>query len=204
MRLLSQQELDAGRERAFAGQAPDEDLYVFGYGSLMWRPEAQFTDPVVASIDGWQRSFCLWQWRYRGTPEAPGLVLALEPGGRCEGLLFRVPARQVRAGAASVWNREMVGNGYRPLWLDAQTPAGRKRALTFIVNEASERYARGLSEEDAAQAIANACGHIGPSAVYLLETALKAAELGIDDPLLWRLEKRVAHIMRACIGETLG
>lgn len=173
------------------------DLWLFGYGSLMWKPELDFTESRPALLKGWHRRFCLWQWRYRGSRHRPGLMLALDRGGACRGVAYRIAAPGVREKVAAVWRREMGGNGYRPRWVKLTSMQGPVRALAFVVNQESERYAGRIPDEIVADHIASACGEAGASAEYLLETVLKCEELGIHDPFLWRLQELVAKRMHA-------
>ena len=162
----------------------------------MWKPELDFAEMRLATLRGWHRRFCLWQWRYRGTRERPGLMLALDRGGACRGVLYRIDGPGLRAKLAGVWRREMIGDGYRPRWVAAITAEERVPAITFVVNREGERYAGAMPDEEIAQFIAGACGHAGPSAEYLLETVTRCEELGIHDPGLWRLQKLVARQLR--------
>ena len=191
----SDADLSASLDRQLADH-DGGDLWVFGYGSLMWKPERDMRDCRPALLNGWHRRFCLWQWRYRGSRQSPGLVLALDRGGACRGLAWRIPAPDVRKKAWSLWKREMLGNGYRARWVTLTTVDGPMRALVFTANTESERYAGRLTDEMAADHIARACGEEGASAEYLLETVLKCEQLGIHDRFLWRLQELVAERMR--------
>jgi cation transport protein ChaC len=186
------------------GQVGDGDLWLFAYGSLMWKPEPEIADAErrVAVVAGWHRRFCLWQWRYRGSQDQPGLMLALDRGGACAGVALRVAGPGAVAKVASVWRREMIANGYRARWVVARLardqvsrPLPPVRALTFVVNRDGGRYAGRLDDTTIAAHIAAACGQRGPSAEYLLETVAHCAELGIHDRHLWRIQKLVAERM---------
>ena len=192
MPLLSSAEIDANRAETLAEVGHEDDIWLFVYGSLMWKPEPGLVDQVTATLDGWRRSFCIWQWRYRGTREAPGLMMALDVGGSCEGILLRAPGPDASARLASVWNREMIGRAYRPIWVEARTKARPVRAVTFVADRGTHRYAGDLPDKTVAGYIAKACGHIGPNAEYLLETYLHCKKCGIDDPLLENLQGLVA------------
>lgn len=194
-RQLSDEELSTWLDRILL-EHDEGDLWLFGYGSLMWKPELDFAESRPALLKGWHRRFCLWQWRYRGSRRHPGLMLALDRGGACRGVAYRIAAPGVRDKVATVWRREMGGNGYRPRWAKLITMHGPLRGLTFVANHAGERYAGRISDEIVADHIANACGESGASAEYLLETVLKCEELGIHDPFLWRLQEMVAERMR--------
>jgi cation transport protein ChaC len=195
MALAGEAELAASLAAALAdGPAPEDDLWLFAYGSLMWRPEPEIADAErrLATVAGWHRRFCLWQWRHRGTRAAPGLMLALDRGGSCTGIVLRVAGPGRDAKMQAVWRREMTGNGYRARWVTARTPDGPVRALTFVINDRGERYAGRLDDETVARHIATACGHRGPAAEYLLETVAHCEELGIHDRHLWKIQALVA------------
>lgn len=174
--------------------APDPGgLWVFAYGSLMWKPEIAFDAVQTAVVDGWQRRFCLWQRRYRGCQERPNLMLALVEGGSCAGMIYRLEGRDVAERLAPIWKREMIAYGYEARWVTAQTEAGSVPALAFVAWTDGPRYAGEMADEEIAARIASACGNVGPGAEYLLETAAKCAELGIEDEHLFRIEGLVAQ-----------
>ncbi|MEZ5831602.1 MAG: gamma-glutamylcyclotransferase [Dongiaceae bacterium] len=191
-KLRTDEELAAALDRILLDH-DEGDLWLFGYGSLMWKPELDFAESRPALLKGWHRRFCLWQWRYRGSRHHPGLMLALDRGGACRGVAYRIAAPGVRDKIAKVWRREMLGNGYLPRWVRLVTMQGGVRGLTFVANLAGERYAGRISDEIVADHMAHACGEGGSSAEYLLETVLKCEELGIHDPFLWRLQELVAE-----------
>ncbi|WP_284735645.1 gamma-glutamylcyclotransferase [Dongia deserti] len=197
---LTEEELSAWLDRILL-EHDEGDLWLFGYGSLMWKPDLDFAESRPALLKGWHRRFCLWQWRWRGSRHHPGLMLALDRGGACRGVAYRIAAPRVREKVAKVWEREMGGNGYRPRWVNLTTMQGALRGLTFVVNHEGGRYAGRISDEIAADHIASACGEAGTSAEYLLETVLRCEELGIHDPFLWRLQELVAERMRT-VDET--
>lgn len=173
----------------------ESDLWVFGYGSLMWKPEMEFAETRPALLNGWHRRFCLWQWRWRGSRRNPGLMLALDRGGACRGMAYRLAAPDVRAKVLKVWRREMTGNGYLPRWMTLRSVQGPLRGLVFVANTEGERYAGKIPDELIADHMAHACGEAGSSAEYLLQTVLRCEELGIHDRFLWRLQELVAERM---------
>jgi cation transport protein ChaC len=193
MRGLSKAEQAAYLEAALSGRDGAGGVWVFGYGSLLWKPEAEFVEGRLATVLGWHRRFCLWQWRHRGSLERPGLMLALDRGGAVTGVAYRIAGPDIRAGLAAVWRREMSGNGYRPRWVTARIAGARITALTFVAHRGGERYAGRLTDAQIADRIASACGHAGPSADYLFATAARCEELGIRDAHLWRLQSLVAE-----------
>jgi glutathione-specific gamma-glutamylcyclotransferase len=193
MRLLTDEEIAAHLEAALGARPEvDQELWLFAYGSLMWKPEFDFVEQHIATVRGWHRRFCLWQWRHRGTCDRPGVMLALDRGGSCQGVVYKLTGPDIRAKIGPVWRREMSANGYRPRWITATTDADPVLAIAFIANRKGERYAGRLTDEAIADRIAAACGHIGPSAEYLLETVVRCEELGIHDRHLWRMQALVA------------
>jgi len=193
-KLRTEAECDAYLDRILLDH-DEGDLWVFGYGSLMWKPEMEFAESRPALLNGWHRRFCLWQWRWRGSRRNPGLMLALDRGGACRGMAYRLAAPDVRAKVLKVWRREMTGNGYLPRWVTLRSMQGPLRGLGFVANAESERYAGKISDELIADHMAHACGEAGSSAEYLLQTVLRCEELGIHDRFLWRLQELVAERM---------
>ena len=120
-------------------------------------------------------------------------MLALDRGGSCVGIVYRVAGPDLRAKVVPVWRREMRGRGYQARWVSVHTGRRRVAAVTFVANREGERYAGRLSDEEIADKIASACGHIGPSAEYLLNTVAHCEELGINDRHLWRMQALVAE-----------
>jgi cation transport protein ChaC len=162
------------------------DLWVFAYGSLIWKPEIASVETRHARIYGYHRSLCLWSTINRGTPARPGLVLALDAGGSCEGLAFRVEGARVRTEFCRLWKREMMRGSYLPTWVSTHTPQGRVNALAFVMDRRLPTYAGRLSDEQVIDAL-GASGLCGSSADYLASTvdALKAH--GLADRQLARL-----------------
>lgn len=198
-RCLSDEELDASIRCVLAAHAPGEDVWVFGYGSLVWNPLFHFLERRTATLRGYHRRFCLWSIMGRGTPENPGLVLGLDRGGVCSGVAYRIAAHHAVAELRLLWRREMVVGSYCPRWLRVDSArhgaaAGRReeiRALAFVVNRDHANYAGRLSDERVASALATARGHIGASADYLLKTVEGLAAHGIHDRHLAGLRDRI-------------
>ncbi|GEO97928.1 hypothetical protein GCM10007887_13570 [Methylobacterium haplocladii] len=125
-------------------------------------------------------------------------MLALDRAGSCRGVAFRLDGHDAHATLMPVWRREMKGQGYVARWVAVATDRGPVTALTFVANHASDRYTGRLDEAAIADRIATGCGHLGPSAEYLLHTVAACAELGIHDPHLWRLQALVAERLEVC------
>lgn len=195
MPLLDNAELDRRYWATMAAAGNPQEVWVFGYGSLMWHPELDYQEERLAVVHGWHRRFCLWQWAYRATREQPGLMLALDRGGACKGMVFRLSGGDLKAKLNRVWEREMRADGYRPRWVQARTSAGIVPALTFVAHRGGRRYADVMEADRVAGIIARACGSKGPGASYLLETVLRCRALGIHDRYLWDLQRRVAMVL---------
>ena len=177
---------------------PDTDLWVFGYGSLMWDPGFTFVERHAATLPGYHRSFCVASHRYRGTPERPGLVLGLDRGGSCRGIVFRVATADVPATLDYLWEREMDNRVYLPRMLRVRLRAGRSAgglesvsACCFVVDRSHPQYCRGLDETAVVCRIAGCCGQRGPNIDYLANTVKHLKELGICDARLSDLYDRV-------------
>lgn len=167
-----------------------EELWVFGYGSLIWQPGFDFDDRRLAVLAGYRRAFCMTSIVYRGTPEAPGLVLALDadPVGRCAGVAYHVPAATAAATHAYLRERELVSYAYDEARVPLVLDDGRTvEAVAYVSNPAHPQYAGGLTLDEQAEVIARARGPRGPNADYLLNTVESLTALGLDDPDLARL-----------------
>jgi cation transport protein ChaC len=194
MHYLDDAELEASLDATLAGLAPGADAWLFGYGSLMWNPAIDYAEQRVATIHGYHRSYCLWLHGGRGSPERPGLMLALDRGGSCRGVAFRIPAAEARSELLLAWRREMFGGSYLARWVDARTPEGPVRAIAFVVNRAHPRYAGKLAVEEIAACIARAAGPLGTCTAYLTETLGSLEALGMRDPGLERIRDAVMLI----------
>ena len=177
---------EANRQAVLRGRF-DRDLWVFGYGSLIWDPAVHFDEIRLATITGWQRRFCMRIEGGRGTYERPGLMAALDQGGRCDGVAFRIPAALVAQETEPMWLREMFSGSYRPTFIEASTPQGPIEALTFLIDPENRRYIPDLSDEDTARIIATAEGRLGRNFDYLDSLVRHLQDLGIEDPDMCRL-----------------
>jgi len=167
-----------------------QDVWVYAYGSLIWRPEFDFVEKRFATLHGHHRSLCLWSRINRGTPEKPGLVFGLDRGGSCRGVAYRLPAKTIPETFQKLWAREMSMGAYVPKWLRCTTPAGDISTLCFVVNRDAVSYVPKLAIDQTLEIITHAKGRYGPCVEYVLQThhALEAA--GIRD-------KRLAAIATA-------
>jgi len=192
--LLSEEELEASLQEALASPYRDsDDVWLFAYGSLIWNPVLEYADRQVVTAHGWHRSFCMWSRVNRGTPEQPGLVLALDRGGRCTGVAYRVPAAVAVDELRLLWRREMLLGSYTPRWVHT-TQGGRAfRALAFVVNRDRPGYAGRLPPERIADILSGAHGKLGSGLDYLHMTVDGLATHGIRDPALLRLAAQVRN-----------
>jgi cation transport protein ChaC len=169
-----------------------KDVWVFGYGSLMWNPAINVLESRKAHVRGYHRTFCLTVGAGRGTPEQPGLMLAIDRGGSCSGVAHRIAENEVASELSILWLREMMSGAYEPRWLNADiVELGRRRALAFVSNRSHPRYEGQLAEERAARRIAAAKGLLGTNREYLYRTVDHLASLGIEDRPLRSLERQV-------------
>jgi cation transport protein ChaC len=182
--LLSDQALEGSLQAALANGPGQQDVHVFAYGSLLWNPESGFVDPTPARVYGYHRRFCLWSRINRGTPDRPGLVLALAHGGSCTGLVYRIPAAFAADTLRALWRREMLMGSYLPRWVRCSASDGRGKpitALTFVINRESAGYSGRLALVSQAQIIASGCGRYGHACDYLFNTQEALASLGLRD-----------------------
>ena len=190
-RYLSDEERTRQIEEALE-EAPDPDcIWVFGYGSLMWNPAFLFAERRIARIYGYHRQFCLWARAGRGSPQRPGLMLGLEPGGSCNGVAYRIAPELVQSELDVLWRREMNSGSYRPVWVPARTGEGTVPALTFSVNRSHERYIADLDLASTARYLAHGAGPLGLCCEYLFETVAHLRSLGVRDRHLEVLEAQV-------------
>ncbi len=180
----------------------DADVYVFAYGSLIWNPCMEHSGRINATVRGFHRRFCLWSNVYRGTPENPGLVLALDRGGACRGVAYRLHATVARKELALLWRREMFGGSYVAKWLNANTEDGPIRAIGFVMNHRSKAYAGRLADEQVVEKLATCRGHYGSGADYLCQTAAALRAAGLDDPHMDRLCDLLSarEVDMSCVG----
>jgi glutathione-specific gamma-glutamylcyclotransferase len=171
------------------------DTWLFAYGSLIWRPEVEHLESRKGTARGWHRSFCFRIVRFRGTREQPGLMMSLDRGGQCQGVLYRLSHRDLEAQFAKLVRREMTVKppNNLPRWIAVDTPEGPVSAVAFVMNRQSCFYTGRLPPEEVADVISRACGHWGSCAEYLHNTVAHLEEQGIHDRRLWRLQQLVAE-----------
>ena len=171
-----------------------EDLWVFGYGSLMWRPDFPYLERLKARLIGGHRSLCVYSFVHRGTPERPGLVLGLDRGGTCRGIAFRVSADARAATIAYLRAREQVNSVYREchrsVWLEGD-PARRVSALCYVADRGHPQYAGRLTLAEQLHFVRQGHGQSGANRDYVIATVHALEALGIRDSDLGRLAEQL-------------
>jgi cation transport protein ChaC len=185
--------------QALAPVPPGSDIWIFACGSLIWKPEFPIEEQRPALLRGWHRSFCIRLVRYRGTEDCPGLMMALDRGGACQGVVQRVAGKHAQERLDRLLRREMSvkPSTNRPRWVTAECGGVRVPAIAIAAHRDGFAYAGRHSLEETAAILARACGHWGSCAEYLMNTVAHLEALGIHDRYLWQLQERVAEEIRA-------
>lgn len=163
------------------------ELWVFGYASLIWRPEFHPIEQRLATVHGYHRSLRMRSRVNRGTPERPGLVFALLRGGCCRGMVYRVARHDSAMVLDLLWEREMITGVYDPRWLPCRTPHGTVQALSFTLSRQSPNFTGVLDDEEVVEVLRHARGRYGTTLDYLVRTAHCLAGHGIRDREIERL-----------------
>jgi glutathione-specific gamma-glutamylcyclotransferase len=171
--------------------AADGQLWVFAFGSILWKRRFAVAEERPARVRGWHRKFCIGpDTRYRGNPQAPGVMLSMDRGGQCRGMVLRMAEDGRDAALEHLLRNEPP---VPPAWLRAQTPLGEVRAIAFVTPRDFEGYCGGLCEAELADRLASAVGMWGSMAEYLLNTVQHLEAMGIRDAYLWRMQAMVAE-----------
>jgi len=168
-------------------QAGGGDLWLFAYGSLIWKADFPVVERRPARVHGHHRALKMWSRVNRGTPERPGLVFALLPGGSCQGMVLRVPGSAVEEVLPRLWEREMPHPVYDPRWLRCHTTAGVVSGLAFTLSRHSPQFTGELTAEQLRQIFTHARGRYGSTFDYAHQTLRELRALGIRDVSLERL-----------------
>jgi cation transport protein ChaC len=191
VRVLSDAELESSVQSLLQSHPAGEDIWLFGYGSLIWNPILHFEERHVAKLHGYHRRFCLWSHVGRGSLQKPGLVLGLDIGGSCRGVVFRIRAEHARNELRLLWRREMVLGSYCPRWLKVTTGEHELSAIAFIVNRNHPSYAGRLPLETVLKTMVGTRGYLGTPAEYLHETVRGLLAHGVRDAYLMEIRKRI-------------
>jgi glutathione-specific gamma-glutamylcyclotransferase len=184
----------------------DGDLWVFGYGSLMWRPGFDYLESALAFVYGYHRSLCIFSHVHRGTPQCPGLVLGLDRGGSCQGVAFRVAAAERAKTIAYLRERELVTAVYLERRVALRfAEGGGTKALAYVVDRGHEQYAGRLPPDEIARRVAEGVGASGDNPSYVRNTYEHLARLGVRDDALAEivqaLDKRSCRVTPPAAAE---
>jgi glutathione-specific gamma-glutamylcyclotransferase len=172
----------------FRAALPQGELWVFGYGSLMWSPCFRYREKHLARVHGYHRALCILSTRYRGTRSKPGLVMGLCQGGSCWGMAFRIPRTHIGRCLARLWHREMPRRVYQPRLVPVRLRGGSQvRALAFVADPGHPAYVRELDLHGRARLVAQGIGQRGPCIDYIRNTLDHMHEVGVRDPHLERV-----------------
>jgi cation transport protein ChaC len=206
-KILTEAERAASLDAALAAR-PAGDAWLFAYGSLIWNPTVHSVERRAVHVFGWHRAFCLTVCSGRGSPELPGLVLALDKGGECSGIAYRIEDAALRDELALLWRREMVSGSYQPAWVDIFDSTHRTRrigsALAFTIDPTDERYAGRLPSHEVVKILATASGFLGSAADYLFRTCEGLHASGIPDSEMDMLAETVREALETAVSARSG
>lgn len=193
--LWSRERIEHSLTETMRARPPSSDVWIFGYGSLIWNPLLHFDSRQCASLGGWHRSFCLRMIAGRGSAQAPGRMLALEPGGATSGVAFRLAELTIKEELRLVWAREMPTGVYRPIW-SAITLANGKAAMaiTFVADPTHPLHEKDTRVATVAPLIATASGSLGSNADYVFRLRSALTANGVTDAYVDRLADEVARL----------
>ena len=180
----------------------DSELWVFGYGSLIWNPALNYEEQRRCVIKGFEKKFCFWTTLSRGTVECPGLMMGLIEGDSCNGVAFRIDAKNAATELDVLFRREMSHYIYKQTWIEAQCVETNNtfKILTFVVDKENHRFVDNLSLEDIVRTIATAQGPLGRNCDYLFQLWDKMRELGFEESELEDLVYRVTEFQADSCG----
>ena len=199
--LWTQAQIDESLDKTMANRpntALSSDVWVFAYGSLMWNPVSRFEERDIATVEGYHRSFCIRIIAGRATPERPGRMLALEPGGTTEGVVLRIPQDRLNEELRILWIREMVTGAYTPTWAPFTTREGKTgHAIAFVANPAQVQYEANTQPATIAPLIANASGSMGTNAEYVFKLQCALADCNMKDGYIDALAHELSRVQSA-------
>ncbi len=193
---LTHEEREATRREFLAKISHDNGLWVFGYGSLLWNPAFHFTEWQPARLHGFRRRFCLQASIGRGSPEKPGLMLALDHGGSCNGRAFHIAPDKIESETDILWMREMVSGAYNARLIKIRLSHETVTGLTFVINRAHPRYIAEMDIEDTARLVSSGEGHLGTCRDYLNNTIAHLDEMKVKDRYLHELQQKIHELDR--------
>lgn len=191
--FISKNDLEQSRIDTLSQLNLTDGLWVFGYGSLMWKPEFPYIEKIIAKLEGYHRDFCVRAIISRGTPENPGLSLGLKPGGVTQGIVFKIAPEHIDKATIQLWEREMVTGILIPKWLPVKDDNTLIKALIFVVDETHIQFTD-LAPSEAAPIILTASGKNGTCFEYLDNTIKQLIKIGVEDPYLNDLLEHVLKL----------
>jgi cation transport protein ChaC len=195
--LWPAERIETSLKQTLAQRPPGESgpVWVFAYGSLMWNPLIHFDTRAAATLHDWHRSFCLRVIAGRGSPDTPGRMLALEPGGHAAGIALRLAPESMNEELRLVWIREMVAGSYLPTWAPITFADGtHTHAIAFVADRRQSQYEADASVHTVAPLIAIARGHHGTNQDYVLRLEAALTEAGLTDRYIERLADEIRHL----------
>lgn len=182
-----------------ANRPPGDEFWLFAYGSLLWNPAVDHVDEAPALAHGWHRAFCMHMRSHRGTPERPGLMMALDRGGQCQGVVLKLPSSNLEHELYRLVRREMPVKRVDGVpvqaarWIRAKVGSRTVSALAYVINHRGPSYAGRMNTSEVADILASSCGPAGSCAEYLYQTVAQLDGRGIQDRKLWQLQALVAE-----------
>ena len=201
VRVLSDADLESSLESLLRSHPEGEDVWLFGYGSLIWNPIIRFEERHVARLHGYHRRFCLWSHVGRGSLQKPGLVLGLDSGGSCRGVAFRIRSDRAENELRLLWRREMVLGSYCPRWVKVDMDDRDLSAIAFIVRRDHPGYAGRLPLDTVIKIMVSARGFPGTPAEYLHETIQGLLKHGVRDAYLMEIRRHVNALYPKLAGK---
>lgn len=193
-------------EEILSSRPPADDLWLFAYGSLLWKPAFDHVEEVPAVAWGWHRAFCMRIRTLRGTPEQPGLMMALDHGGRCRGVAVKLSSADLESQVDRLVRREMPVKRtdgvpvHTARWIRVQIGERSAFAVSYVINRKDPSYAGRMTLAEVADVLSSSCGHAGSCAEYLYQTVTQLRARGIHDSRLWRLQELVAERLEQMHG----
>lgn len=191
---LSHDAREATRHEYLASHPEGKDLWIFGYGSLLWNPAFHYVDCQPARLFGYRRRFCLQASIGRGSKEKPGLMLALDHGGSCNGRAFRIARDKIQSETEILWMREMISGSYDAKKVTLNLPGQVISGLTFVMNRQHPRYVANMDLETTAKLLATGEGHLGTCRDYLMNTIKHLEEMNVRDKYLHQLAAKIQEM----------
>jgi cation transport protein ChaC len=196
--LWTREQIDRSLEATLAQRPDIGDAWVFAYGSLMWNPIAHVEQRIAATLHGWHRSFCMRAIAGRGTPERPGRMLSLEPGGSTQGVALRLAHATLEDELRIIWIREMVTGAYLPTWAPVSLADGTEtHAIAFVADPAHSQHECDATAYTIAPLMHSASGHFGTNADYVFTLQKTLADCGFTDPYIEELAGELIRLRAA-------